>query len=77
MMVNPQKVPDMLRKTPVWNRRFYFVVSGGYPDFLPFLAGSHTRKVAVYLCFPFAFILKFEIKCCQKVASHPRKYFSV
>ena len=47
------------------------------PDFLPFFTGSRAWKVAVYLCFPLAFISKLEIKCCRKVASHPRKYFSV
>ena len=75
-MVNPQKVPDILRKTPILNGRFCFVVSGGYSDFLPFLTGFHVWKVAVCLCFPFAFIPKFEIKGCRKVASHLRKYFS-
>lgn len=41
MSTSKQKSPKYLRKTPVQYRRFCFVVSGGYPFFIPFLAVSH------------------------------------
>lgn len=58
MSIRSEKVPKHLRKTPISDGRFCCLVSGGYPFFVPLLAVFHPKKVAIYLLFSIAVILR-------------------